>query len=140
MNLPERRSRQLLPDLTDWFESLPPMFGWRHMVDPHSFRIEDYIDDDTYVVRCELPGIDPEKDVEITVSDGMLTIKAERSEHKQDKHRSEFRYGSLYRSLQLPRGADEDQVTASYNDGILSVKVPLGAARKPARQISVQRS
>jgi HSP20 family molecular chaperone IbpA len=138
MSVPARRSGQfLLPDLSDWFESFP-MFGWRHMLDLQGIRIEEFIEENRYVVRAEIPGIDPDKDVEITVSDGILVIKAERSEEKKDKHRSEFRYGSLVRSVRLPVGADEDKITASYGDGILTVTVPLTEVKKPARQVSIE--
>ena len=54
------------------------------------------------MIRAELPGIDPAKDVDITVTDGQLTIKAERSEKKESKGRSEFSYGSFMRSVTLP--------------------------------------
>jgi HSP20 family molecular chaperone IbpA len=134
MSVPARRSGQfLLPDLTDWFESFPT-FGWRHMLEPQGIRIEDYLEEDRYVVRAEIPGIDPDKDVEITVSDGVLAIKAERSEEKKDKHRSEFRYGSLIRTIRLPMTADEEKVTAKYGDGILTVTAPLNEVKKPARR------
>jgi len=83
-------------------------------------------------VRAELAGIDPEKDVEVTVGSGYLTIHAERSETTQGKHRSEFRYGSFSRSLALPANADEDDVTANYRDGILTVSIALKTAEKKA--------
>jgi HSP20 family molecular chaperone IbpA len=94
-------------------------------------RVEDYVDEGQYVVRAELPGIDPEKDVDITVDDGVLTIRAERQEEKKEGGRSEFRYGSFTRSVSLPAGADEENVAASYRDGILEVRAPVRAATKP---------
>jgi HSP20 family protein len=94
----------------------------------HVMRLEEYVEDDTCVIRAELPGIDPEKDVEISVADGILHLRAqreERSEEKQpDGYRSEFHYGRLSRSIRLPEGATEADVTASYKDGILEVRVP----------------
>jgi len=107
---------------------------------PPGIRIEDFVEDNRYQVHAEIPGIDPEKDVEITVSDGVLVIKAERSEEKKDKHRSEFRYGSLVRTIRLPMAADEGKVTASYSDGILTVTIPLTEVKKPARQVSIERT
>jgi HSP20 family molecular chaperone IbpA len=56
---------------------------------------------------------------------GYLTIRAERSRTVEGKHRSEFRYGSLTRTLGLPPGADTDGVTAQYDAGILTVTVSL---------------
>lgn len=98
-------------------------------------RVEEFVDAGALVVRAEMPGIDPEKDVEITVADGVLTITAsreEKTEHKEkDSYRSEFRYGSFSRSVVLPAGATEEEVTASYTDGVLEVRVPLGEEPKP---------
>jgi HSP20 family molecular chaperone IbpA len=93
-------------------------------------RVEDYVSEGQYVVRAELPGIDPEKDVEITVDDGVLTVKAERREEKKEGGRSEFRYGSFTRTVTLPTGADEENVAASYSDGILEVRTPIKEAAK----------
>ncbi len=97
-------------------------------------RVEEFVDAGALVVRAEMPGIDPEKDVEITVADGVLTITAsreEKTEHKEkDSYRSEFRYGSFSRSVVLPAGATEEDVTASYTDGVLEVRVPLGEEPK----------
>jgi hypothetical protein len=62
-------------------------------------RIEDFVEGDHYLVRAELAGIDPEKDVEVTVGSGYLTIRAERHDKTEGKHRTEFRYGSFSRSL-----------------------------------------
>ena len=100
-------------------------------------RVEERVDDDMYILRAELPGIDPDKDVEIFVQDGMVTIKAERREEvkSEDKeagtYRTEFHYGSFSRSLPLPAGADESAVSATYSDGILEVRVPVGAPEAP---------
>jgi HSP20 family protein len=69
--------------------------------------------------------------VELTVDNGVLTIKAERREERKESGRSEFRYGAFTRSVTLPAGADEDAVTALYNDGILEVRVPIKEAKGP---------
>ena len=91
--------------------------------------------------RAELPGVDPEADVEVTVESGMLTIRAERREEsKQDRH-SEFKYGSMTRSIALPERADPDKITATYDKGILEVTVPIPQqTARGSRQIAVQRS
>jgi len=67
---------------------------------------EDYVSDVHYVVRAELPGIDPEKDLEMTVSRGVLTIRARRQEEAEGKRGPEFRYGDLTRTVTLPEGID----------------------------------
>ena len=95
-------------------------------------RIEDYLEDDRYTIRAELAGIDPAKDVEVTIGAGYLTIHAERHDKTEGKHRTEFRYGSFTRSLPLPANASEDNIKATYHDGILTITVGLMAEKKEA--------
>jgi HSP20 family molecular chaperone IbpA len=85
-----------------------------------------------------MPGIDPDKDVEVTIQDGVLTIHGERREEHKDTRRSEFYYGSFSRSVALPTGADEDDVQAAYKDGILEVSVRLGESKPETKRITVQ--
>ncbi|MET1065713.1 MAG: Hsp20/alpha crystallin family protein [Arthrobacter sp.] len=93
-----------------------------------SIKVEQFQDADTLVVRAEVPGIDPDKDVDVSVSEGMLHIRAEREERSerksQDGYRSEFRYGSFVRSIPLPPGTREEDITATYKDGVLEVRAP----------------
>jgi HSP20 family protein len=78
-------------------------------------------------VEAELPGID-EKDVEVILNDGRLTIKGEKKQEKEEKkkdyHLVERSYGSFARSIALPFEADPDQVKASFAKGVLTVTVP----------------
>lgn len=101
-----------------WFDWEPD--GW--------LRVEETHEDGVLVVRAELPGVDPDKDVEIQVTEGTLHISAkreERAEHKEPgSFRSEFRYGQFTRDIPLPSGVDTDAVKAEYKDGILEVRVP----------------
>lgn len=115
-----RDPRTVFPDLMDWFEE--PLMGLRSYL-PQPIRIEDYVEDGHYVVRAEIAGIDPAKDLDLSVGAGYLSIRAERSSHVEGKHRSEFRYGTFSRSLHLPENANPDDVTAEYTNGILTVKV-----------------
>jgi HSP20 family protein len=119
------------PRLTDMFRWLdndfPTIAFTRPVTGEPMIRMEDYVEDSHYVLRAELPGIDPDKDVEITVTEGVLTVKAERREKKKDSQRSEFHYGSFTRSMSLPAGADENDVVATYKDGILEVRVAMVA-------------
>ena len=91
-------------------------------------KIEELTEGDEFLVRAELPGIDPSTDVDVEVTDGVLTISATRTEKEEQKdrhvHRSEFRYGSFVRSLPIPKGVDEAAITATYADGVLEVRVP----------------
>ena len=97
-------------------------------------------DGQTLVIRAELPGIDPEKDVELTVADGMLRIDAERRVEKDTQDmgytRHELRYGRFTRTLPLPETATESDISAAYKDEILEVRVPIPeprAAKEPTR-------
>ena len=123
----------------EWFRSLPMRrpFGldWPG---EELIRVDEYRDGDTEVIKADLPGIDPAKDVEITAADGMLRIKAERriEQDREDKGytRHEIRYGSMTRTLPLPEGVSENDITASYRDGILEIRVPVPPkpeAKKP---------
>ncbi len=129
-------SKTFIPDLVDWFEQ--PFVTLRpYLAQP--IRIEEYIEGDHYVVRAELAGVDPEKDLEVTIGSGYLTIHAVRSDKAEGKHRSEFRYGSFSRSLALPAAADEDDATASYRDGILTVTIGIaGEKKEDAKKITVK--
>lgn len=104
-------------------------------VDKTWLRVEEFREADKLVVRAELPDIDPDKDVDIVVADGELRIKAHRearSEHKdKDSYRSEFQYGSFSRSVKLPSGASPEDVTATYRDGVLEVRVPVAEVAAP---------
>ena len=123
---------RLWSDVAEWFDlDLAQRTGM--------IRMEDHVSDTEYTVRAELPGLDPEKDVQITVNQGVLTIHAERKEEKQARHRTEFRYGMLQRSIRLPANADEDKVTARYGKGILEITVPLKAA-PAAKQIEIAKA
>ena len=90
--------------------------------------------DGRYEVRAELPGIDPVEDVDITAHDGVLTIKAQRKVRTGSDGHSEFSYGTFTRSVQLPPGAKEDDITATYDNGILTVSVGVSDADGPAHK------
>jgi HSP20 family protein len=90
------------------------------------------------VVRIELAGIDPEKDVKVTLEEGMLDVKGERRREKEIKeegyYRKESSYGAFERRIPLPAGIKESDIKADYKDGVLEVVVT-GAAKaapKPA--------
>lgn len=120
----------------DIFDDLPR--DLRRLGGEHPMRLEESAEGGAYVVRAELPGIDPGKDVDITVQDGALTVHAERSEEETTSHRTEFRYGSFTRAVPLPPGAREEDITASYDKGILTVTVPVDETVTKARRIEVE--
>lgn len=130
----QRQSRPVLLELSELFRpfpgfstlsSLPSIAGLRPFFDNNLLRIEDETSDGRYQVRVELPGVDPIEDIEVTVHDGALTIKAERTQSADTDGRSEFSYGSFARTIPLPVGADEDDIHATYDRGILTVSVTL---------------
>jgi HSP20 family protein len=92
--------------------------------------------DDHLVLKADLPGIDRE-DVEIEVKDGVLTVSGERrTEHEGSSngyHRVERAYGRFSRSLSLPDGVNADRVKADFDKGVLEVRIPKPAERKPHR-------
>jgi len=108
-------------------------------------RVEEEVKDDVLTVRAELPGVDPENDVQISLSEGQLQIRAERREKTEQKeegnYRSEFRYGSFFRSIPVPRGVKDEDITATYKDGVLEVRAPIpqAGAETPHRKIPIAR-
>ncbi|UKA69101.1 Hsp20/alpha crystallin family protein (plasmid) [Arthrobacter sp. FW306-05-C] len=108
-------------------------------------RVEEYRDGDSMVVKAEVPGIDPGKDVDITLSGDDLRINVrheEKTEHKDKRgYRSEFRYGTFSRNVALPGAVKEEDIRASYNDGILEVRIPVPEQQEsPSRKIPITRS
>lgn len=94
--------------------------------------------DGELIVRMELPGIDPAKDVKVIVENGDLVIKGERRKTErvadEDYVHTETSFGSFERHLTLPDGAEEAHVRAEYHDGLLDVHVPAKAkAAAPTR-------
>ena len=127
-------------DLLDWLESAPPI-GLRGIGLSTQLRMEDFVEDGVYVLRAEMPGIDPDKDVEISVVGDTLTVKGERreekSEDRKDKHLRELHYGSFYRSVRLPGPVDADKVTATYTTGVLEIRAPIDHAEPEGKVIPV---
>ena len=92
--------------------------------------------DEHLVLRADLPGMD-EDDVEVEVKDGVLTVSGERKAEHEEKqegfYRVERAFGSFTRSLSLPQGVDAGAVSASFDRGVLEVRVPKPAERKPTK-------
>jgi HSP20 family protein len=87
--------------------------------------MEEHIANGRYVVQAELPGVDPAKDMEVSVAKGILTIRAKRHEGLQGQHHSEFHYGTFTRHIALPVTADATDITATCHWGILEVSIGL---------------
>lgn len=89
-------------------------------------------------ISAELPGVD-EKDVDVTLAEGVLTIKGEKKAEKEEKDKNYYRversFGAFQRSLSLPAGIDDSKVTASFDKGVLMVKLP----KKPEAKAAVKK-
>jgi len=95
-----------------------------------------------YEITAELPGMD-EKNMEVKFADGVLTIKGEKQEEKEEKKKdyylSERNYGSFQRSFQVPDGVENDKIEASFKKGVLTVTLPKSAeAQKAEKKIAVK--
>lgn len=92
--------------------------------------------DDHYVLRADLPGAS-EEDVKVEIEDRVLTVsgerKAERDETREGYHLLERSYGSFARKLMLPKGVDAEKVAATFDRGVLEVRIPKPEASKPRR-------
>ena len=130
--------RALFPGLVDWLES--PWAGPPQFTAAQSFRVEEVARDNRYLIRAELPGLDPEKDIEVTVEGSTLTIHAERRQDDNGPYRSEFRFGSLTRLVTLPAKVDAKDVTARYERGVLEVSVPAPEVRPEGVRVVIEKA
>ena len=93
-----------------------------------------------YTINGELPGIDS-KDLDISLLDGILTVKGEKKHEKEEKeenyHRIERSYGAFHRSFRLPENVKTDELDASYKDGVLKIALPKTEV-KAAKKIEVK--
>jgi HSP20 family protein len=125
---------------------------WRRLfnvdLEPEGWlRVEEFRDGDDLVVRSELPGIDPDRDVELTVADGVLQIRARKEQRNEQRDenliRSEFHYGVFVRNVPLPPGVKEEDIRATYRDGVLEIRVPMRneeEEQEAVRRIAVERA
>src|SRR5271168_3842882 len=134
----KRQQGSMFPEFAELFATFPSFTGLRSAFDSRFMRLEDEVKDGHYEIRAEIPGVDPAKDIDISLRDGQLTIKAERSEKKEFDGRSEFSYGSFVRTVSLPAGAGEDDVKATYDKGILTVSVAISEPKPADRHVPIQ--
>ena len=102
--------------------------------------VDIYEKNDSVVVKAELPGVERDQ-ISVEVKDGILTLRGERKFERDVKeesyHRVERSYGTFLRSFSLPVSVDQDQVKATFRDGVLEVELPKKEQAKP-RQIQVK--
>jgi len=100
--------------------------------------IEQYPDGSSFVIRLEIPDIDPARDLTISVETGTLIVLAERRDGAPEGCESEFRYGSFTRYVALPLGANVQDVAASCRNGVLTVRIGMESeAQHVSRAIDV---
>jgi HSP20 family protein len=127
--------------ITRWREGgLAPFdwssLAWLPMFHP-TIRVEDYLENELYVIKAELPGMDPEKDVKITYLDGALRLTVSRTEEHKEAARSEFHYGTFTRTIMLPAGVMENTIEATYEAGILRITMQIGEPTPIGKPIPV---
>ena len=97
--------------------------------------------DGNLIVSAELPGL-TEKDVQVDINDGFVSIQGERKvEHEEDEggiHRTERSYGMFYRAVPLPEGADTSKARATFQNGVLQISIPVPEAKTNQRQIPIE--
>jgi HSP20 family protein len=102
--------------------------------------IESSVEEGKFIVRADLPGIDP-KNVEIKMVGNVLTIKGSREEKRESKKadylRREIRYGAFERSIPLPEGLKAEDLKATYHDGVLEVSAPMPKETAP-KEVKIQ--
>jgi HSP20 family protein len=123
-----KRMQERLNRLFEEFERRK--FFAREMID---FPVDVIDEDDKIRIIADLPGFRKE-DIELTIENGYLVIKAERKEEKEEKGkgylRQERKYGGVYRRISLPAEVKVDEIKASYNNGILEVTLPKAETAK----------
>jgi len=109
-----------------WLQ-MPALGDWEPKVDVSETK-------DAVVVRAEVPGVD-QKDIGLSLQEGVLTIKGEKkfdTDVKDEQyHHTERRYGTFSRSFSLPQTVDSSRVAAEYKNGVLTVRLPLREEAKP---------
>lgn len=114
----------------DMYGSVAGRAGWIPAVDVRE-------DDKELTILAELPGL-KQDDVEVTCDNGVLTIRGEKSEERKEGderhyHLVERTYGSFTRSFQLPQAVDESKIEGSFDNGVLTVRIPKTALPQPKR-------
>ena len=140
--------RSFRDDMDRLFDRFAKGFGvpsfapfWSKDVDLAAPAVDLAEDDKAYTVTAELPGIE-ENDIDVAVSGGMLTIKGEKKQEKEEKNKnyylSERSYGSFQRSFSLPDGIDQAKIAANFAKGVLTVTLPKSPEGQKSQKIEVK--
>ena len=113
---------------------IKPRWGWIAPMSAANLAIDMFETKDEVVVKAALPGVKPEE-VEVTITGNTLTISGESKEENEVKEkdylRQERRYGSFTRTVSLPDGLKADKADASFQNGVLTLKIPKSEEVKP---------
>jgi HSP20 family protein len=128
-------------ELSSWHRDIDDLFGrffGRHESSMGSWvpRIETSRKENEYVVRLDLPGVDP-KDVHVQAEGHLLSVAGERKTEEKESDYQETYYGRFERTMTLPQGVESDKITARYEHGVLEIRVPL-PAQLAGRKIPIQ--
>jgi HSP20 family protein len=128
-------------ELSSWHRDIDELFGrffGRNESSVGSWvpRIETSRKDNDFVVRLDLPGVDP-KDIEVRAEGNLLTITGERKTEEKNSNYQETFYGKFDRTLALPQGVEADKIGAHYEHGVLEIRVPI-PAQLAGRKVPIQ--
>lgn len=144
MNITRYEPRNYIRELSDDFNRLlAPRMGTFLPIDETDLSMSGWLpavdikeEDNRFLVKADIPGVQP-KDVEVTMENGVLTIKGTReSEIKEDRddyYRVERVAGEFYRRFTLPDSADPEKINAHYDKGVLEIEIGKGETHKPKR-------
>jgi HSP20 family protein len=128
----EPRSADLVDRFDRMFEDM--MSGWvfrtpvREWFGKDVLKVDEFEENGELVIRAEMPGVDPDKDVTVTVDNGMLHLSATHREEKEVEERGyfrrELRSGTYMRTLPLPEGVTDADIKPTFTNGILEIRVP----------------
>lgn len=111
-----------------WVAGSAPVARLRQAGRP--IRAEDFVENGVYVIRADLPGVDPARDIDVSVHRGMIEIKAFRRDDLKRRQRTEISYGLFRKVMPLPDEADGRTLTTRYTNGVLEVAIDLPGARR----------
>jgi HSP20 family protein len=137
----ELMRRNPAQELSNWHRDIDDLFG-RFLGRPETSlggwvpRIKTYRKDNEYVVRLDLPGVDP-KDVQVHAEGNVLSISGERETEEKGQEYQETSYGKFERIVTLPQGVETDKITARSEHGVLEIRVPV-PAQLAGRKIPIQ--
>ena len=128
----------------DFWSSTSARPGRSQLAMPAAPRVDVSETEKAYVVTAELPGLD-ERDVQVELRDGMLTIQGEKKAEKEEKtkeyHLTERSYGAFRRAFQLPDSVDVDKIDAAFTKGVLTINLAkLPSAQATAKKIDIRTS